>query len=100
MDWFAIRSEESTEVYQQYLNDLGLFVSVCNVGPNLTSIHQINLKENTTEQLHGRVQQLMKIPIGKATKDEKFKFKIEFGDCYGFSNIQELVNLTCEVWLS
>lgn len=42
-DWSAIRNEETKDAYEKYKNDLGLFVCVCNVVPNITSITNINI---------------------------------------------------------
>jgi len=97
LDWSSIRNEESKEAYEEYKKGLGLFVCFTNLQSNISSIHKIDLNTAITEELHGRVSQECKVNIGKAEADELFKFKVTFGDCYGFSKIENLVNLKIDV---
>jgi len=55
---------------------------------NISSIHKIDLNTAIKEELHGRVSQECKVNIGKAEADETFKFKVTFGDCFGFSKVE------------
>jgi hypothetical protein len=97
LDWASIRNEETKEVYEQYKKELGLFVCFTNLASNISSIHKIDLSSAIKEELHGRVSQECTVNIGKAEVDDLFKFKVTFGDCYGFSKIEQLVNLKIDV---
>jgi len=88
LDWSSIRNEETKEVYQQYVKELGLFVCFTNLNSNISSIHKIDMATAIKEELHGRVSQECKVNIGKAEADETFKFRVTFGDCYGFTKVE------------
>jgi hypothetical protein len=97
LDWSAIRNEETKEAYEQYKKELGLFVCFTNLNSNISSIHKIDLNTAIKDELHGRVSQDCKVNIGKAEADETFEFKLTFGDCYGYSKVEQLVNLKIDV---